>query len=113
MESMQVLGMTPEPRSDDTLDSHKSGATDPGNGGNRSAELGGGDNSSAAMARCNSSHGGFPSSGKFSDWSMLSILSSDWSIFRGQAPVSETADLRSTAATVVADAETHDQQCSP
>ena len=61
-----MSGLTPEPMSDDTdtLDSHKSGATDPGQGGHRSAVLGAGDNS-AAMARSNSSHGGFPGSGDY------------------------------------------------
>ena len=58
LESMRVSGLTPEPGSDDTdtLDSHKSGATDPGTGHRMAQEV-------TAMARSNSSHGGFPGSG--------------------------------------------------
>ena len=57
LESMRVSGLTPEPGSDDTdtLDSHKSGATDPGHRVTQEV--------TPAMARSNSSHGGFPSSG--------------------------------------------------
>ena len=59
LESMRVSGLTPEPGSDDTdtLDSVKSGATDPGlrSSPTVAAELLG-----PAMARSNSSHGGFP-----------------------------------------------------
>ena len=59
LESMRVSGLTPEPGSDDTdtLDSHKSGATDPGTGHRLTQDV------TPAMARSNSSHGGFPSSG--------------------------------------------------
>ena len=62
LESMRVSGLTPEPGSDDTdtLDSVKSGATDPGHRSSPgvAAELLG-----PAMARSNSSHGGFPGPG--------------------------------------------------
>ena len=55
LESMRVSGLTPEPMSDDTdtLDSTKSGATDPGHRSVVSESL------NPAMARSNSSHGGF------------------------------------------------------
>jgi len=60
LESMRVSGLTPEPCSDDTdsntLDSTKSGATDPGH---RTA-TGQLSDLTPAMARSNSSHGGFP-----------------------------------------------------
>ena len=56
LESLRAEGMTPEPVSDesghDTLDSHKSGHTDPG----RVTDL----QQTTVMARSNSSHGGFP-----------------------------------------------------
>ena len=60
LESMRVSGLTPEPGSDDTdtLDSHKSGATDPGS--RSSGVVADVMSSTAAMARSNSSHGGFP-----------------------------------------------------
>jgi len=58
LESLRVSGMTPEPISDesghDTLESTKSGNTDPGS---KSV-----DTNPASMARSNSSHGGFPGS---------------------------------------------------
>ena len=62
LESMRVSGLTPEPASDDTdtLDSHKSGATDPGH---RSSPAAAAEMMTPAMARSNSSHGGFPGSG--------------------------------------------------
>ncbi|XP_023348268.1 tyrosine-protein kinase Abl isoform X2 [Eurytemora carolleeae] len=56
LESLRGAGMTPEPVSEesghDTLDSQRSGATDPG----RVSDL----QLTPAMARSNSSHGGFP-----------------------------------------------------
>merc|ERR1719454_1840880 len=61
LESLRVSGMTPEPISDesgqDTLESTKSGHTDPG-GRNSAAS-----DPPAIMARSNSSHGGFPGAG--------------------------------------------------
>ena len=61
LESMRVSGLTPEPGSDDTdtLDSVKSGATDPGH---RSSPTVAAELLGPAMARSNSSHGGFPGS---------------------------------------------------
>ena len=62
LESMRVSGLTPEPGSDDTdtLDSVKSGATDPGH---RSSPAVAAELLGPAMARSNSSHGGFPGPG--------------------------------------------------
>lgn len=62
LESLRVSGMTPEPISDessqDTLESTKSGHTDPGGRGTSANE-----GNSTVMARSNSSHGGFPGAG--------------------------------------------------
>ena len=61
LESLRVSGMTPEPISDesgqDTLESTKSGHTDPGGRSSAASDP------PAIMARSNSSHGGFPGAG--------------------------------------------------
>jgi len=82
LESLRVSGMTPEPISDesghDTLESTKSGNTDPG-----SKNI---DTNPASMARSNSSHGGFPGS--------TSQIKSGRSHIQGSGPMSSQLPRR-------------------